>query len=315
MYLLASKAGILTGRQIARALKIRFHINADKIKQGSEVLIRYGNAQQSNRIGKDTSTNSRDSILKMSAKHRLWEYLQDSEILSPRYYRLHEIPDDLEFPCLVRSRMHRAGKDIQVCDAPYEIPRNAEYVVPYYPTIREYRVHVAFGNIVKIMRKYPINDNAHDKIRTSAFGWQYKRSSLDDVMCSKSMVETAMKTAEVLGSDFCGIDMAWSSKEHGLNKWIVWEVNSAPSLNGPSLKLYVDLFKSQFAERLREYGIHKSKQNNARNKSLNRGNKKRRQSKRPISRPSGMRQNYTRKNSGKKKRTSSKYSNSRKRRY
>ncbi len=313
MYLLASKAGILTGRLIARALKIRFHINADKIRQGSEVLIRYGNAQQSTRIGKDTSTNSRDSILKMSAKHRLWEYLQDSEILSPRYYRLHEIPDDMKFPCLARSRMHRAGKDIIICDSAYEIPRDAEYVVPYYPTIREYRVHVAFGKILKVMRKYPINDSAHDKIRTSAFGWQYKLSSLDDVMCSKSMVETALKTAEILGSDFCGIDMAWSSKKHELNKWIVWEVNSAPSLNGPSLKLYVDLFRSQFAERLQEYGIRKSKQNNARNSSFNKRNKKRRSSKRIISRPSGMRQNIPRKNSGKKKWASSKYSNTRKR--
>jgi hypothetical protein len=231
----------------------------------------------------------------MSAKHRLWEYLQDSEILSPRYYRLHEIPDDLEFPCLVRSRMHRAGKDIIVCDGAYEIPRNAEYVVPYYPTLREYRVHVAFGNIVKVMRKYPISDNAHDKIRTSAFGWQYKRSSLDEVKCAKAMVETSLKTAEVLGSDFCGIDMAWSAKKGGLNRWIVWEVNSAPSLNGPSLKLYVDLFRTQFAERLQQYAIHKSRQNNARNKPPNRRNKRKRPSKYSVSRSGGMRKNNTRK--------------------
>ncbi len=315
MYLLASEAGILTGKKIAKALEIKFHSDATQIEYNSEVLIRYGNAQKSSRISKDTSTNSRRSILRMSAKHRLWEYLDDTEVLSPRYYRLNEIPEDIKFPCLVRSRTHMAGKDIIVCNSLNDISRNAEYIVPYYPTLREYRVHVAFGNIVKVMRKYPVNDDAHEIIRTSAFGWQYRLSSLDEVLCAKSMVKTALETAEVLDSQFCGIDMAWSSKDHGLNRWIVWEVNSAPSLNGPSLKLYTDLLKENLSERLQAYEVYKSEQNYARNKSPYTRNKKRRKPKRTVPRASGMRKNYTRKISGSKIRKKTKYPDSSKRRY
>ncbi len=293
MYLIASRAGIITGKLLAKSLGLQFHNNVEQIKSGSEVMIRYGNAQQSTRIGKDTDCNSRDSILKMSAKHLLWQYLEDSGIMTPRYYRPEDVPTNLSYPYLARSKMHRAGKDIIICNNPWDTPNNPEYIVPYYPTLREYRVHVAFGNVVKVLRKYAVDENSNEKIRTSTYGWRYNSSSLDQVQCAKAMVETALNTAEILDAKFCGIDMAWSSKEHGLGKWIVWEVNSAPSLNSSSLKLYTDLFKENLSERLRKYEIYKSEQNNARNKTTDRRNERKRPSEYPIPRPRRMRKNNT----------------------
>ncbi len=272
MWLIASKAGVLTGKLLAKSLGLNFQSNINKISDGSEILIRYGNAQKSDRLYKDTDCNSRESILRMSAKHKLWEYLDDSNVLTPRYYKPINMPDDLQYPFLVRSNMHRAGKDIVICSTLDDMPGDAQFVVPFYPTLREYRVHVAFGKVVKILRKYPVSEDSNDTIRTSAFGWRYKVSDLEQVMCAKSMIETALETAEILNVQFCGIDMAWSSKEYGLNRWIVWEVNSAPSLNASSLKLYTDIFKENFSERLRKYEIHKSKQNHARSKTFNRRN-------------------------------------------
>jgi hypothetical protein len=200
----------------------------------------------------------------MSAKHKLWSYLKQADILSPRYYRRTEIPDDLTFPCFLRERLHRAGKDIVVIDSPYEIPMDVEYIVPFYPTLREYRVHIAYGNVVKVLRKYPVGDFANSMIRTSAFGWQYKVSDLGRIECAKSMIKTAKETAEILGAKFCGIDMAWSAKKDGLSRWIVWEVNSAPSLNSSSLKLYTEILKEHLAERLQGNGVHKSEKDHGR---------------------------------------------------
>jgi hypothetical protein len=276
MYLIASRAGILTGRRLARNLGLRFETNIEKVQKASEVIIRYGNAQLSERIIKDTDCNSRDSILKMSAKHRLWNFLKDTDIFSPRYYTLPEIDGNLTFPAFLRNKMHRAGRDIKVVQSSHEIPQNMEFIVPYYPTLREYRVHMAYGDVVKVMRKYPVNNNANEMIRTSAFGWQYKVSDLKQIRCAKSMIEIAKQVTEILDAKFCGIDMAWSSKDHGLNRWIVWEVNSAPSLNSSSLELYTEIFRSNLTERLQKNVLHKSSKNYGRSAPYNRLNKKRR---------------------------------------
>ena len=56
--------------------------------------------------------------------------------------------------------------------------------------------------------------------------------------------------------------MAWSAKDNGLNRWIVWEVNSAPSLNSSSLELYTEILKEHLAERLQFSDIHKPNKNN-----------------------------------------------------
>ena len=247
MYVLASKSGILTGRRLARELGLKFHTNVNKLRQNFSVVIRYGNAQESSRIIDDTDCNSRDSIIRCSNKHKLHFYLNGSGILTPEYivYRTGmTIPDKLGDRFLCRKREHRAGKDIVVLERGYLIPPSTEFLVPLYQgMIREYRVHIAFGEVIKVMRKFPIDGSAHPIIKTASFGWQYRRSIFNRIQCAESMKKTALKVADILGLKFCGVDMAWSGKEEGLGKWIVWEVNSAPSLNSDSLKLYVNLFK------------------------------------------------------------------------
>lgn len=249
MYVLASRAGILTGRNLARNLQCRFHTNIERIRPNSKILIRYGNAQESSRIAEDTNCNSRNAIIRASAKHRLWQYIDGENIETPRYYPIRDA-EKIAPPFLSRQRIHRAGRDITICNSSRDIPRNAEFLVPLYDNIvREYRVHVLFGNVVRIFRKYPIQDNAHPIIKTSYYGWRYSLSRLDNIKCSKSMTEIALKCAEILGLQFCGVDMAWSSKENGLGRWIVWEINSAPSLNSASLEIYTNLFKENLTRR------------------------------------------------------------------
>lgn len=268
MYILASKSGILTGKRLARKLGLNFHTDISKLNKNNSIIIRYGNAQDSSNIKEDTESNSREAIIKCSNKHKLWKYLEDSEILTPRYFLPNEWQEIIEkgFPILARSREHKSGQDITICNSEDEIPTNTKYLVPFYnDIIREYRVHVAFNEVIKIMRKYPIDDESHPVIKTSHFGWQYKLSKLDRIKCAKSMTKTALEVAEILGLNFCGIDMAWSSRKRGLGRWIVWEVNSAPSLNSASLEIYAKLFQEKLLAGREDYEVYKSKQNNVRN--------------------------------------------------
>lgn len=270
MYVLASKSGIITGRRLAKKLGLKFQTDINKLSSTSRIVIRYGNAQQLPiSISNDTDCNSRKSIIKASAKHKLSDYLDDTDILCPKYFPYKQgqiIPKELGENFLGRKRLHRAGRDITILKRGGVIPVKTEFLVPLYNHIvREYRVHVAFGSVVKVMRKYPIDEKANPIIKTAAFGWQYRRSAVKKVQCSKEMIKTAIKAAEVLGLEFCGVDMAWSGKEKGLGKWIVWEINSAPSLNTDSLNLYADLFKENLPERFNE--IRKSDSDNIRSKS------------------------------------------------
>jgi len=273
VYLLASKAGFNSGKALAKLLNLKFHSNVNKIKDQSEILIRYGNYQDSGRIVKDTCINSVDAILKCSAKHLLSKFLAvDPELLSPIYYPYcynNILPNNLTFPVMARKRHHKAGNDIVICNKYDDIPSDANYLVDIYPTSREYRVHVFNGEVVKVFRKYPIDDNADPLIRSSHHGWKYVRSNLSKVLCAKSLIKTAVKVADILGVVFCGIDMAWSIKKE-LNRWIIWEVNSAPSLNSSSLELYAELFRNFFQENREATNVfHRSKNNNERSCSIN----------------------------------------------
>jgi len=267
VYLLGSKAGIYTARKLAQMLDLKFHTNAYNIKPNSDILIRYGNAQYSDKISKDTNINSRNSIIKMSAKHHLSKFLaRDPDLLSPIYYP-HDydtrLPINLTFPVLARKRTHRAGNDIVYCENYCDIPEDVEFLVDFYPTSREYRVHVFNGEVIKIFRKYPINkETAHPYIRSSSFGWQYKKSKINQILEADLLVDTAIKVAKLVDAVFCGIDIAWSNKRN-MGRWIIWEVNSAPALNGPSLQYYVSLFKKLiYGDEEVFYGIHRTKNNN-----------------------------------------------------
>lgn len=271
MYVLASKSGVLTGRRLAKKLGLKFQTDINNLTSEDDIAIRYGNAQLPLNKSRDTDCNSRDAIIKASAKHRLNHYLKDTDLFSPKYIPYKK---DMEIPFgpgekfLCRSGQHRAGKDITLSMRGNAIPPETEYLVPLYENmLREYRVHVVFGKVVKVMRKYPINERADPIIKTAFFGWQYRRSALKRVQCSKAMNMVALEAAEILGLKFCGIDMAWSGKEDGLGKWIIWEINSAPSLNSDSLNLYANLFKANLPERSNE--IRKPNQNNGGGKSSN----------------------------------------------
>jgi hypothetical protein len=200
----------------------------------------------------------------MSNKQGLWRYLQESEVFAPKYFPYTRsqalVPEEIAFPCLSRHGTHRAGRDIIICNSASEIPWGTEYLVNLYRTNREYRVHVLQGEVVRVFRKEPLTNLSHDFLRSTYHGWRYVLADLDQIMCANSLVETAKKVSNALGCFFCGIDMAWSPKDER-KEWIVWEVNSAPSLNTPSLELYTEKIRNYITGRYGQDVFRKPKPN------------------------------------------------------
>lgn len=247
-YLLASRAGIITGRLLARNLGLRFHTNVSKIKPESRVLIRYGNYLTSSKIIEDTTINSIETILNISNKNNLNTLLSGTGIITPIYIPINSFEkDDKHFIdgeeklYLGRNKYHRAGLDIKKFNITENIPENIEYIVPYIRTSREYRLHYLLGNIVKIFRKLKSDDGCDDSIiRTSSYGWRFSLTNLDQIKHGELLPEVVNIVANKLNIFLGGFDIGWSPPN---NAWIIYEINSAPSLNTETLQIYSNILK------------------------------------------------------------------------
>ncbi len=265
-YLLASKAGVISGRKLARLLGLKFHTDINKIIPNSKIKIRYGNWETSSKISSDTDVNNIRAIHRMSNKPNLWKLIGEEIIVPPYALSSEFIPLCEDFKdgemalYFGRTKYHRMGTDIIPFYAGEEIPAGIDYVVPYMRVSREYRVHYLFGDIVKCFRKVNINPDADPMIRTSAFGWNFRRAKFENIKRRDLLLDVITKSAEIIGCNFGGFDVGWSPP---WNKWILFEVNSAPALNSETLKLYTQKFKEVLN------GVYKPIENNSRGESIN----------------------------------------------
>lgn len=98
----------------------------------------------------------------------------------------------------------------------------------------EYRVHVFKGEVLDVQKKKKRNGfvGSSTGIRNYSSGWVYARNDIanPDMLCS-----IAIQAVNLLGLDFGAVDIG-----HRLidNKFFVFEVNTAPGLEGTTLDKY-----------------------------------------------------------------------------
>lgn len=109
---------------------------------------------------------------------------------------------------------------------------------------REYRVHVMRGEVIDFVQKKKMSDETISErdiqfdtdIRSHQNGWVFAREGvelLDDVR------DQSVRAIEALGLDFGAVDVA---KIAGGGPAVVFEVNTAPGLEGTTLERYVAAF-------------------------------------------------------------------------
>jgi len=98
----------------------------------------------------------------------------------------------------------------------------------------EYRVHVFKGEVLDVQKKKKRNgfNGSSTGIRNHSSGWVYARNDIanPDMLCP-----IAIQAVNLLGLDFGAVDIG-----HRLidNKFFVFEVNTAPGLEGTTLDKY-----------------------------------------------------------------------------
>lgn len=134
-----------------------------------------------------------------------------------------------------RRHSHHSGNDLLA-----SLPVGDYYVEPV-ATDAEARVHVFRDDAFRIGVKVPNHPEPHVQIRTQLGGWglDYARHAVHSSKISRSAVrEAAVAAVKALGYDFGAVDVGFSSH----NGPVVFEVNSAPGLEGVTIRRYGERF-------------------------------------------------------------------------
>lgn len=140
-----------------------------------------------------------------------------------------------------RTTLHgHSGAGIVLATIPEEIVPAPLYV-EYIKKQKEFRVHVAFGEVIDVQEKRQRKDldegvKPNFQVRNHSTGWVYCREDLEEPVGLRDM---AIRTVALLKLDFGAVDLLWNAKR---NVCCVLEVNTAPGLEGSTVEKYADAF-------------------------------------------------------------------------
>lgn len=115
----------------------------------------------------------------------------------------------------------------------------APLYVKYVKKQKEFRVHVAFGEVIDVQEKRQQKEYEGDtnfQVRNHQTGWVYCR---EDIVEPAGLRDMACKTVSLLGLDFGAVDLIFNAKR---NECYCLEVNTAPGLEGTTVDKYATAF-------------------------------------------------------------------------
>jgi hypothetical protein len=122
--------------------------------------------------------------------------------------------------------------------------KNAPLYTKYFKKAEEYRVHVFGDRVLDIQQKRKRqevpNEQVDYQIRNAAAGWVFCRN---EVECPAAVTDAAVRAVSALGLDFGAVDIGYN-RHSGLAA--VFEVNTAPGLEGTTLDRYYYAFLEVF---------------------------------------------------------------------
>lgn len=204
----------------------------------SDVVINWGNTREAHRA---TLNGCPDALQTACNKLVFFEQFEGRDWL-PRFWTCpEEIPDE-EFPVLARTVLTgHSGVGIALLDNESDIPAAPLYV-KYVPKKDEYRVHLGNlpdGTIATIavqQKKRRLDcENPNWKVRNHANGFVYAREGVDP---PAGVLGSAVDCFVRSGLDFAAVDLGYHPV-HGVK---VYELNTAPGLEGQTLDDYVRYF-------------------------------------------------------------------------
>lgn len=139
----------------------------------------------------------------------------------------------------------RGGRGITIIDAndaigDVEHSSHLEWPVcplytKYFKRRDEYRIHVFNGQVIDAVQKRRRNGvDADNRVRSYGNGWIFARN---DVEVPEAVNAAAIQAVLALGLDFGAADVGWNAHH---SRAAVFEVNTAPGIEGTTLDRYVE---------------------------------------------------------------------------
>lgn len=117
---------------------------------------------------------------------------------------------------------------------------DAPLFTQYVKKLKEFRVHVAFNDVIDVQekrRRSDVGKDADSRIRNHHTGWVYCR---EEIVEPTDLRQVAQSALAALGLDFGAVDIIWNQKQ---DRCYVLEVNTACGLEGTTLINYVNLLR------------------------------------------------------------------------
>jgi glutathione synthase/RimK-type ligase-like ATP-grasp enzyme len=237
-YILSAKTGIVTARNLANLLDIKAKLNP----RINPPLIRWGNS--SNIYIKDTKLNDPNLMRIASNKLSFSQFSEKNEIESIILYN-GVVPKS--YPIFVRTLLNSySGKGIVIAEDENTYLKYRNYPYSLFKNFQfELRVHVLGGKVVKIFRKEKDNENDNEQkypIRNIKNGYHFSVRNINNYPKVNAIAESLYKKFPL---EMMGLDLGYVEEEH---KYYIIEVNTCPSLNDETIKLYVDFLKEKLKE-------------------------------------------------------------------
>jgi glutathione synthase/RimK-type ligase-like ATP-grasp enzyme len=214
----------------------------------SDIVINWGNTQQQeSTIGFWGGTlNNSAKIIQASNKLKFFKLLEEHhpEIIPKFWTNKNDIPDSA-YPVVCRTILAgHSGAGIVIANDSSGVV-DAGLYVQYVKKKDEYRVHIGRNSgsdgskIIAVQRKAKKNgfENANWQVRNLANGFIYVRENVNP---HPSVIAVAKKAFEATGLDFGAVDVIWNENQE---KSYVLEINTAPGLEGQTIKDYAEFFR------------------------------------------------------------------------
>jgi len=150
--------------------------------------------------------------------------------------------------CRTLLRAH-GGRGIVIARSPEELV-HAPLYTKYFPKEKEFRVHVFKGKVIDIAQKRLVNQERRANIeearnrfvRNLENGWIYAR---EGVTLNDNVKQACIKACSLLKLDFGAVDCAVDAE----GNYVIFEVNTAPGLEGTTLRKYADAIRQYIWEK------------------------------------------------------------------
>ena len=231
------KAGSISAKRLARSLgvlRVRPTYNARR----KDVIVNWGSSTPPHFRWMEQDLNKPHAIALASNKFKTFSELSLNDFDDIPQWSCH-LDDAQEWIdnghtvyCRTTLTGH-SGRGIVIANTLNELVNAPLYTVKTKHR-DEYRVHIFKGEVLDVQkkkRKLGFNGSSSG-IRNHSSGWIYART---DVAIPDMLCPIAIQAVELLGLDFGAVDIGHKVND---NKFFVFEVNTAPGLEGSTLDKY-----------------------------------------------------------------------------